>query len=96
MQPLERASEAADGAAAAAAIPERRTIIQDEDELLPSPSAAFSAAPAPAFDSAVAQAAAEAADRALAATGAWWDTADWGDGRDVAELVADVNFADGL
>jgi hypothetical protein len=101
--PLERPAggEEKSGGRGGGAIPEGQAISHEEDQdgdddILPSPSAAFSATTAPAFDSAVAQAAAGAAGKALASAGAWWDSAEWGDGRDVAELVADVNFGDGL
>lgn len=79
---------------AGAAIPEEE---EEEDETLSPPSAAFCAAPAKAFGSAVAQAAAKTAGRALVGNAeAWWDTADWADGRDVEELVADWKFGDGV
>ena len=88
VQPQERPAEGEEGQGGSGAT--------TTNDVLPNPSAAFSATLAPAFDSAAAQAAACAADRALASRGAWWDSAEWGDGRDVGELVADVNFGDGL
>ena len=102
VQPLERPAEGEKGRGGSGAHAEGQVISHEEEQhgvdadVLPYPSAGFSATPAPAFDSAAAQAAACAADRALASAGAWWDSADWSDGRDVGELVADVNFGDGL